>query len=320
MSDQLRVGVVGSGHMGSFHAQKVAALQAVGEPVVLAGVTDIIPGRARALSRRLGIPAEPDAHKLVSSVDAVIVAVPTVSHFEVVALALEAGCHVLVEKPIAATMEEGERLLEIARERGRLLQVGHLEWFNTAMQVVHDRFQHPRFIEAHRMGPFSERVADIDVVRDLMIHDLDILQQLLGEEPDQIDAIGLPVLSGSVDIANARLVFPSGCVANLTASRVSQNPMRKLRFFQRDSYFSIDFLAPSAIVARREFTGPGRTPEIKLDKLDCDPGDALLAQLKEFLNVIRTGAKPTVDGEGGLGALRTAIRVIDAMAPVEPIE
>ncbi len=320
MIDKLRIVVVGSGHMGSLHAQKVMALMEAGEPVVLSGVVDIRPERARLLGRKLGVPSASHLGSIVEHADAVIVAVPTVNHFEVVAQALEAGCDVLVEKPIAATVAEGKRLLDIATMRGRLVQVGHLEWFNTAMQVIHDHIQEPRFIEAHRMGPFTERVTDIDVVRDLMIHDLDILQQLLGEEPERIEAVGVPVLSKSFDIANARLVFPGGCVANLTASRVSPNPMRTLRFFQRDGYFSIDFLAQSAVVARREISVVDQAPELKVEKLDVDPGDALLAQLAEFIAAVRTRGKPTVDGEGGLGALKTAVRVIEAMTLDDPLE
>ncbi len=320
MTKPLEIGVVGAGHMGNLHAQKVDILDRMGEDVRLCGVMDIRPQRSRLLAERLGVTAFREARELFARADAVIVAVPTLSHFEVVADALERGCDVLVEKPIAATMEEGERLLELALARDRVLQVGHLEWFNNAMQVIRDRIQRPGFIEAHRMGPFTERAADIDVVRDLMIHDLDILQQILGEEPSHIEAVGVRVLSRNVDIANARISYPGGCVANLTASRVSPSPMRKLRFFQRDGYFSIDFLAQSAMVIRRELSREGRIPDIRVEKLDVDRGDALLAQLREFTGAIRTRCKPTVDGEGGLGALRTALRVIDAMPPIDELE
>jgi predicted dehydrogenase len=316
----LRIAVVGAGHMGSLHAQKVADLMQSDPMLELVGIADIRFERARALAERLGVRAAVSAEELLDQADAVIVAVPTVSHFEVVQLALEADCDVLVEKPIAATMAEGEKLLEIAEARGRLLQVGHLEWFNKAMQVMRHRIKRPRFIEAHRMGPYPDRATDIDVVRDLMIHDLDILQQLLGEQPERIESVGLPVLSSSADIANARLTFPSGCVANLTASRVSPNPMRRLRFFQLDGYFSIDFLAQSGVVMRRELNGDAGAPEIKIEKLEVDPGDALLEQLREFADASRNRTKPTVDGHGGLGALRTALRVLDAMAPFDELE
>lgn len=310
----LQIAVVGSGHMGSLHAQKVVALVEAGEPVRLIAVADIREERARALGRKLSVPSFCDVGQALMGADAVIVAVPTISHFSVVTQALQADCDVLVEKPIAATLSEAEKLLELADARGLLLQVGHLEWFNSAMQIIHDRIRHPRFIEAHRLGPFTERAADIDVVRDLMIHDLDILQQLVGEEPERIEAVGVPVLSSSVDIANARITFPDGCVANLTASRVSPAPMRKLRFFQRDGYFSIDFLAQSGVAIRRESNGNGEAQEVKVEKLEVDRGDALLAQLREFTSKVRTRARPRVDGTDGLGALRTALRVIDAIS------
>ncbi len=316
----LRIAVVGAGHMGTLHAQKVALLAESDRAISLAGVADIRVERAHALGRRLSVPAYSDFHQVLRVADAVIVAVPTISHFEVVSAALEAGCDVLVEKPIAATLVEGEKILELASARKRLLQVGHLEWFNNAMQVIHDRIVRPRFIEAHRMGPFTERATDIDVVRDLMIHDLDILQRLLGEAPERIEAVGVSVLSDSADIANARITFPGGCIANLTASRVSPTPMRKLRFFQRDGYFSIDFLDQSAVVIRRECSAADGAPEIGIEKLEVDRGDALLAQLQEFVMAIRTRQQSTVDGVGGLGALRTALRVIDAMAPFDEYE
>jgi len=173
--------------------------------------------------------------------------------------------------------------------------------------------ERPRFIEAHRMGPFPDRATDIDVVRDLMIHDLDILQRLLGEEPLQIDAVGIPVLTGTIDIANARLRFPGGCVANLTASRVSPTPMRQIRFFQSDGYVSVDFLAQSATVARRENGHRSEPARIEIEKLEVQREDALLGELEAFIRVLRTRERPKVDGADGLGALRTALRVCEAI-------
>jgi len=293
----LRIAVVGAGHMGKLHAAKIAELAEAGEPVALSGVADVDVERAQALAKRRAVPGVADFRELLGEADAVIVAV----------------CDVLVEKPIAASVAEGEALLELAAAKGRLLQVGHLEWFNNAMQVIRERIQGPRFIEAHRMGPYPDRATDIDVVRDLMIHDLDILQQLLGEEPERIEAVGVPVLSPNADIANARITYPGGCVANLTASRVSATPMRKIRFFQRDGYFSIDFLEQSALAIRREISETTGAPEIKLEKLDVDRGDALLGQLRSFVSAVRERRPPAVDGAGGLGALRTALRVLEAM-------
>jgi len=316
---RLRIAVVGAGYMGSLHAEKLAALQRSDPGLCLAAVMDVHGSRARSLGRRLGAPAYDRLSDLLSRVDAAIVAVPTVAHFEVVHPLLAAGIDVLVEKPIAATLEEAESLLDLAQRRRCVMQVGHLEWFNNAMQVVRERISRPRFIEAHRLGPFPDRATDIDVVRDLMIHDLDIVQQLLGAEPVRIEAVGIPVLTPSFDIANARLTYPDGCVASLTASRVSTTPMRKIRFFQRDGYFSVDFLEQSALVARRVSGEEGELPQIRLDKIELDRGDALMAQLRAFVAALRTRERPRVDGASALGALRTALRVSAAIPPLSDL-
>jgi len=322
---QLQIGVIGAGHMGRLHAEKVAALRDAGAGVEIAGIVDIVASRAEELASKVGSVAHVELRALLAGadpespvrarLDAVIVAVPTVSHYEVVSEALEAGLDVLVEKPIAANLWEAEKLLALAGAGGRVLQVGHLEWFNSALERIRDRIRNPRFVEAHRMGPFSDRATDIDIVRDLMIHDLDILQQILGEQPDGIEAIGIPVLTPNVDIANARLTFPSGCVANLTASRVSTTPQRKLRFFQRDGCVAIDFLAQSATVFRRQQLDR-EPPQLTMDELHVDRSDALIAQLQDFIQAVRTRERPKVDGVGGLDALRTAVRVVEAMQPI----
>ncbi|MEE2673245.1 MAG: Gfo/Idh/MocA family oxidoreductase [Myxococcota bacterium] len=322
---QLRIGVVGAGHMGRLHAEKIAALRDEGEAVLVGGIVDLNRGRAEQLASKVGTTGHTDIRALWSDedpdpvfgtprVDAVIVAVPTDSHYPVVSEALEAGLDVLVEKPIAANIAEASKLLALAEAGGRVLQVGHLEWFNSALESIRGRIDNPRFVEAHRMGPFSDRATDTDIVRDLMIHDLDILQRILGEEPEQIHAVGLPVLSPTLDIANARLVYPSGCIANLTASRVSNTPQRKLRFFQRDGCVSVDFLAQSATVFRR-LQLDGELPQIEVEEVQVDRVDALLSQLRAFVRVVRNRERPKVDGLGGLDALRTAVRVIGAMSP-----
>lgn len=310
---RLRIGVVGAGYMGPLHADKLALLAATDPSLALAGIVDIKPQRALATARRFGVPAFEDVNEILPHVDALIVAVPTVVHYPVVRAALEAGVDVLVEKPIAASLDEAERLLELARRHERVLQVGHLEWFNAAMDVIRDHFRRPRYAEAYRIGPFPDRATDIDVVRDLMIHDLDILQQLLGDEPSEVAAVGVPVLTPNIDIANARLVYPCGCVANLTASRVSVSPMRMIRFFQPDGYFSVDFLNQAGVVARRASGAPGAPPQIIASKIEVAPGDALLGQLRAFIHALRTRERPRVDGLNGLGALRTAVRVHDAI-------
>ena len=299
--------------MGRRHAQKVMALADAGHPVKLIGVVDIVAQRAADLGKRLSVRHSENARELLAQADAAVVAVSTLGHYDVVKHALLAGCDVLVEKPMAATMAEGEELVEIAQRAGRILQVGHLEWFNNVMRSIRDQIRNPRFIEAHRMGAFSRRATDIDVVRDLMIHDIEILQRIVGAEPSRIESVGISVLSDKVDIANARLTFPNGCVANLTASRVSLAPMRRLRFFQGDGCFLIDFLEHAAAVIRLEVPHDAASPELQIEKIEVERGDALLDQLLQFVDAVRTGSKPAVDGVEGLAALRTAIRVLDGL-------
>ncbi|MDH3520806.1 MAG: Gfo/Idh/MocA family oxidoreductase [Myxococcales bacterium] len=316
----LRIAVIGVGHMGRRHAEKVAELARRGHGVVLAGVTDTDTERARTTAEALGTRAVSDRRDLCAGADAAIVAVSTVAHFAVARDALAAGLDVLVEKPIAATLEDAEALVALAARENRVLHVGHQEWFNAAMRVVRERIEAPRFAEIHRLGMFSERGTDVDVVRDLMIHDLEILQQLLGEEPERIDAVGIPVLTDHVDIANARLTFGSRCAANLTASRVSMTPMRKFRIFQRDAYFSIDFLEQKAVLFRRYPPLHGEKPRIEMEELKTDPEDSLRAQLESFVGAVRSRLGDG-DALGAIGvtgveataALRTALRVIDAM-------
>ncbi len=309
-----RVAVIGCGYMGTLHAAKVAALAREGT-LRFAGAADLDLARAEAAAHPHGALATADFRALLEVADAAVVAVPTVRHYEVVRAALEAGIDVLVEKPISASLAEAEKLLALARERGCIVQVGHLEWFNAAVQKVRSQIRSPRFVEAHRMGPFPGRATDVDVVRDLMIHDLDIVQRLIGEEPERIDAIGVPVLSSEVDIANARLHYPGGCQANFTASRVSPTPIRKVRFFQPDGYFSIDFIAQSVVIARRVRSPETGERSIEIQTLEIDREDALLAQLRAFADAVRTRQVPAGAGAEALAALRTALRVMDALPP-----
>jgi predicted dehydrogenase len=310
-----RIAVFGCGYMGSLHATKVAALAAEGR-VRFAGLADVDPARAEAAGKLHGVRFETDFRALLGEADAAVVAVPTVRHFAVVQEALGAGLDVLVEKPIAANLAEAEKLLAEAAHRGRVLQVGHLEWFNAAVQKIRADIRSPRFVEAHRMGPFPGRATDVDVVRDLMIHDLDVVQRLVGEEPEAVDAIGVPVLSREVDIASARLHYPGGCVANFTASRVSPTPVRKVRFFQPDGYFSIDFIEQSVVIARRVRAAASGEFSIDIQRLEIDREDALLSQLRSFADAIETRRVPAGAGEEALAALRTALRVVASMPPV----
>jgi len=313
-----RVAVVGAGHMGRLHARKLAELDQAGEPVVLAAVVDTERERAADAAEAAGARVATHVRELTGACDAAVVAVPTVDHHAVVGALLDAGIDVLVEKPIAASLAEGRDLLARADKQGRVLQVGHLERFNAALVALRARIRRPRFIEGHRMGPFPARATDIDVVRDLMIHDLDLIQQLIGEEPASVEAIGVPVLTDKVDIANARVRFPSGCIANLTASRVSPTPMRKLRCFQTNGYFSIDLLAQSAVVMTRTPPAtPGGRPGIDRDEIQLRPDDALRAELQSFLRAVRERTPPEVSGAEALRALQTALRVNAAMPPLE---
>jgi predicted dehydrogenase len=322
--------------MGGHHARKVRDRAEREGDVALAGICDSNLERARAMGRELGVPAVAAHAELFAAADAAIVAVSAVAHYEVARRALEAGLDVLVEKPIAATLPEADALVELAASRARVLQVGHQEWFNAALRVVREQIDRPRFAEIHRLGPFPERGTDVDVVRDLMIHDIEILQQLLGEEPERVDAVGVEVLTDHADIANARLSFPGACVANLTASRVSATPMRKFRLFQRDAYFSIDFLAQKAMLFRRVPASRAsqaegeRSPsggdggrKIEMQALETDPEDALAVQLDVFVSGVR---RRSADGLGGVtgaqaaAALRTALRVIEAMPETGHLE
>jgi predicted dehydrogenase len=314
----VRIAVIGTGHMGRHHALKVAELRDDGG-AVFAGIADIDPDRRRCVAAETGARAVASGRELFGAADAAIVAVPTVAHFEVVRAALEAGLDVLVEKPIAGSVGQAEELLALARRGGRILQVGSQEWYNPALRTIRAKIQRPRFVEGHRVGPFSERGADVDVVRDLMIHDLDILQKLLGEEPQRIVAVGVPVVTDKVDIANARIAFLGGCVANLTASRVSLKPIRKIRIFQRDGYFSIDFLAQTAAIFRRVESRRRDAPRVEKEALSIDREDPLSNQLRAFARAVEAHDVSASTGDEALVALRTALRVVDAMPSVEDL-
>jgi len=314
----VRIAVIGTGHMGRHHALKVAELCA-GGGATFAGIADIDPDRRRRVAAETGARAAACGRELFGEADAAIVAVPTIAHFDVVRAALEAGLDVLVEKPIAASVAQAEELLALAGRGGRILKVGSQEWYNPALRAIRAKIQRPRFVEGHRVGPFSERGADIDVVRDLMIHDLDILQKLLGEEPQRIAAVGVPVVTDKVDIANARIEFSGGCVANLTASRVSLKPMRKIRFFQSDGYFSIDFLAQSAAIFRRVESRRGEAPRVEKEALSVEREDPLQRQLRDFVHAVETRDVSASSGGEALVALRSALRVVDAMPRVEDL-
>ncbi|MBA5867404.1 MAG: gfo/Idh/MocA family oxidoreductase [Nitrospira sp. CR1.3] len=304
----LRAGVIGVGHLGQHHARLYGSLP----ESRLVGVMDQSADRARAIADKLGTRVFSEVHDLLSQVDVVSVAVPTSAHYQVAKACLLAGKHVLVEKPIAVSLTEAQELVSLARQHGCCFQVGHSERFNPVMQVMRPHIGRPVFIESHRLSSFSERGTDVDVVLDLMIHDLDMVLSFSPGPVEDVQAAGVPVLSSTIDIANARIQFKSGCVANLTVSRVSTNKMRRLRLFQRDNYLSIDFQTRQGMVCRREYK-TGERPSIVVEHLQGGDEEPLKLQLASFLQSARTGARPVVSGEDGALALELAHQILKAI-------
>ncbi len=311
------VAVVGSGYMGSLHARKLAQLSREGE-ARLVGVYDADPDRAAAIAAELEVPVLHDLDEVVAAADAACVAVPTVRHCEVSLELIERGLDVLVEKPIATGREEARALIESARRRQRILQVGHVERFSRAFRAILPVLDRPRFIEAHRIGPYPARGTDVSVVLDLMIHDLDIVATLAGAEVERVEAVGVPVLSTTEDIANARVRFMNGCILNLTASRVSLDSMRKVRLFQSDAYISIDFVENKITIVRREGRpGEGAPPKLHAEQHELDAADSLLAQDRAFVECVRDRTPPLVGGEDGYRALDLALRIQESIEPID---
>jgi predicted dehydrogenase len=305
---KIRAAVVGVGYLGRFHAQKYA--QADG-----CELTAVVDPRAEA---REPVAAEVKARplenyrSLLGAIDAVSVVTPTPAHFAIARDFLEAGAHVLVEKPITETPAEARELIALAARTGRILQVGHLERFNAAILAAEPYLRSPRFVECHRLAPYRERGTDVNVVLDLMIHDIDIVQTIVGAPIAAIDAVGTPVFSDEIDIANARIRFANGCVANATASRVSLKTERKMRIFEDDAYLSLDLQQKIMTLIRKRTArdAPGPLP-VTIEEQSLEPGDALKAEIDSFLDCIRAGRAPVVPGEAGLIALETAIRITE---------
>jgi len=303
----IRAGVIGAGYLGRFHAQKWAALPGC----QLVAVADPAEPARTAVGAELGVEALADWRSLLGRVDAVSIATPTPLHHPIARACLEAGLHVLVEKPITTTVAEARELIEVAARQRRVLQVGHLERFNSAVLAIEGIVTRPRFIESHRLAPFRQRGTDVSVVLDLMIHDIDLIQSIVRSPLAAVDAVGSSVFSDDLDIANARLRFASGCVANVTASRVSLKTERKLRLFQDDLYLSLD-LQQKIVTVIRKGAGPaepGGMPQVAIEEKTYEQGDALKAQIEAFAGSIRTGRPPLVDGSAGLEALETATRI-----------
>jgi predicted dehydrogenase len=305
----IRAGVIGVGHLGQHHARLYASLP----EAQLIGVTDQSVERAQTVADRHKARVFRTADELLPHIDVVSVAVPTSGHYAVAKACLQAGKHVLVEKPIAATPAEAQELVQLAKERGSCVQVGHSERFNPVMVLMRSHLGQPVFIEGHRLSSFSERGTDVDVVLDLMIHDLDLVLSLNPGPVEEVRAAGVAVLSSSIDIANARIQFRSGCVANLTSSRVSTNKMRRLRLFQRDSYLSIDFQTRQGMISRRNAKA-GERPTIEVEQFQGGDEEPLKLQLASFLHAVATGTRPVVSGEDGAAAVDVAHQVLQAIA------
>lgn len=306
--DPIAVGVIGVGYAGSLHAAKYAALPAA----ELVAVADIDERRAQEAGARYQVHAVTDFRRMLERVRCVSVAVPTQQHYPVARACLEAGVDVLVEKPITATVSDGCELVKAARRHGRVLQVGHLERFNPVVRALSSVISAPRFVECHRLAPFIARGTDVDVVLDLMIHDIDVISSLVQAPVAQIDATGVTVLTERPDIANARIRFEDGCVANVTASRVSMKRERKIRFFQHDAYISLDYDAKKAQVYRMEDRSRG-WDGISGQTIVTENGDALRDQIESFLESVANRRDPVVSGEDGLHALRIASAISERL-------
>lgn len=305
MSERLSVGVVGVGYLGRFHA----LIYSKHPDVDLVGVVDIDPETAKSVADEAGCAAFTDAVELLGKVDAVSIVVPTTLHLSVAQQFLNQGVHVLLEKPIAATVDEGAAIVAAAQQAGVTLQIGHLERFNAGVMALANSIKSPRFIEAHRMSPFVARATDVDVISDLMIHDIDIVLSLIDSDIVHISAAGTPVLTEHLDIANARIEFANGAVANVIASRVSREKMRRVRVFEPHRYQSLDFIEQTLDVAYPQKKEGTEWPEIVTERLAIEPVKPLDAEIDAFVRCAKTGEPPLVGGAVGLRALDVALRV-----------
>ena len=312
---RLRTAVIGVGYLGNFHAQKYAAL----EGVELIGVVDADAARGTEVASSCGCQAFTDYRELIGRVDAVSVVVPTQYHHQVAKEFLTAGVHVLIEKPITVTIEQADELISLADAGKLVFQVGHLERFNPVLMAVEEVLIEPLFVESVRIAPFKPRGTDVNVVLDLMIHDIEIIQHLVKSPVAKIDAIGAPVFTGEEDIANARIAFENGCVANVTASRISLKSERKMRIFQRDAYLTLDFQNKKVLVAKK---GEGELlpgiPNVQVKEQELGQSDPLLSEISSFVEAIREGKQPQVSGRDGRMALETALKINEALNRICP--
>ncbi|MGH8324096.1 MAG: Gfo/Idh/MocA family protein [Steroidobacteraceae bacterium] len=304
---KIRAAVIGVGYLGRFHAQKYARAA----ECELVAVADSHQDAREKVAAEVGTHPVADYRELLGKVDAVSIVTPTPAHFPIARDFLGAGAHVLVEKPITETVTEARELIELAARHRRVLQVGHLERFNAAILAAEPHLRSPRFVECHRLAPYRELGTDVNVVLDLMIHDIDIVQTIVGAPVTSIDAVGTPVFSEEIDIANARIHFANGCVANATASRVSLKTERKMRIFEDDAYLSLDLQQKIlTLIRKRAASEPPGLP-VTIEEQNLDQGDALKAEIESFLDCIRSARPPVVSGEAGLMALETAMRITE---------
>ncbi|MDT7041818.1 Gfo/Idh/MocA family oxidoreductase [Candidatus Nitronereus thalassa] len=303
--DKLRVGVIGVGHLGQHHARLYSQFS----DVQLMGITDLDPDRASVIGQQHGVAVIPDMEALLKLVDAVSVAVPTSYHRAVVMRCLEAGVHVLVEKPLASLVEDAQAMVHFANQQGLTLQVGHVERFNPIMDVIRGIVRAPGFIECHRLAPYQLRGTDVDVVLDLMIHDLDLILSLKLGDAKKVEAVGVAVLSSRVDFANARVEFSDGCIVSFTASRMSTGRLRKMRLFQSDLYLSVDYQSRQGIVYRRVQAASQESTVVE-ESIRGNEEEPLKRELLAFVQSIQTGISSGVSGEEGLAAMELAQKII----------
>ncbi len=305
---KLNVGVIGVGYLGKFHAEKYARM----ENVNLVGVVDIEPSKAKNISDKLNTHPYFNYKDIIDMVDAVSIAVPTPEHFRISRAFLTHGVDVLIEKPITVTLQEADELIKTAESRGLIIQVGHLERFNPAVVALRDIIKKPGFIESHRLSVYKKRCTDVSVVLDLMIHDIDIISNFVCSDIRQIHAAGVSVISGHTDIANARLEFENGCVANVTASRISRRNERKIRLFQKDAYISVDFAHQEVDVIRKNGRpGTGILPGAEIEQIRFTQQDVLQEELTAFVKSVNYREAPEVNGLVGRNALNIALSIME---------
>ena len=303
---EIRAAVVGAGRLGSLHAAKYAAISGV----KVTHVVDVDAARAAQLASRFGAAAATDYRALDGKVDVVTVASPGVTHFEIASHLLRAGCDVLLEKPMAATVDDARALTALAESSDRILQIGHLERFNPVVNHLRTILHRPRFVECHRLAPFTERGTDVDVVLDLMVHDLDVLMSLTGAEATSVEALGVAVLTDQIDVANARIRFSNGMIANVNTSRVAARRERKIRFFQPDAYISVDYEARRIQIYRKSPPPEGTTfPIISAEQIDLGEADPLADEVASFIAAVRARSTPAVTARDGLRVIELIERI-----------